>query len=187
MSDHLLLFSGRLITSPISVASLLIASIRISILQGAIYEKIARDFGTALERYTRAYTIIGLARSKWRGHNGTPNSLRRTFCKCINFMLMEVLVDNLFAQGRGVTARILQCRVQLCRNHNYQAADLVQIEKLAQNLLTLCEKHPIPRPDHDGDPSQFTTWMSFDTSLRAEVGVLVLSRIFSVFQPTFTH
>lgn len=67
-------------------------------------------------------------------------------------------------------ARILQCRVQLSRNNDYPLADLAQIEKLAQDLLKLCEKHPVPRPGPSDNTLEFRFWMCFDTSLRAEVG-----------------
>jgi len=63
---------------------MLASAIRILILRGIIYELIAGDFGTALQAYTRSYTLISLARAKWSKtdleYAGT--SLRRTFCEC---------------------------------------------------------------------------------------------------------
>ena len=66
-----------------SVRSLLAGSIRISILRGIIYELLAGDYGTALQAYTHAYTLITLARAKWpkqAGPGQAGTSLQRTFC-----------------------------------------------------------------------------------------------------------
>lgn len=46
-----------------SLGTVMKVSIRLPILQGIIYEIIAGDPGTALERYSRAYRLISRARS----------------------------------------------------------------------------------------------------------------------------
>jgi len=47
----------------------------------------AGDYGSALQAYTRAYTLIGLARAKWP-RQAEPNlagtSLQRTFCGSVD-------------------------------------------------------------------------------------------------------
>lgn len=65
-----------------SLGTVMKVSIRLPILQGIIYEIVAGDPGTALERYSRAYRLISLARSKWPDQKDTIGSLKHSFCKC---------------------------------------------------------------------------------------------------------
>lgn len=147
-------------------------SIRLPILQGLIFEIVAGDPGTALEKYSRAYRLISLARSKWPDQKNAIASLKRTFCK---FFRPDSYLSNSWktAIGRSIIARMLECHITLAIRNEYPKREMDQIELLANEQLKSCQKYPYPKPAPNADPREFVSWLSLDVFIRANVKLLI--------------
>jgi hypothetical protein len=88
--------------------------------------------------------------------------------------------------GRGVAARILECRLQLSSIGGYSLNEMDQIEQLATEQLQSCQKHPLPRPGPSEHVSKFVHWLGFDACLRASVSGVArhLEGLFKAFTTT---
>lgn len=64
---------------------------------------------------------------------------------------------------------MLNCKARLAQKNSYPPQELNAIEAMAQEIITSCEQHPIPRPDPSSPASEFIYWIGYDGYLRAEV------------------